>query len=83
MKKFTVSIWAKDGDFNVRSINSIEEAIAFLANWPITERGALFHAAASSVESAKAGSISPEEAKEALVELLDDANVLAEERLQT
>ncbi|MGB3643449.1 MAG: DUF982 domain-containing protein [Mesorhizobium sp.] len=78
MKKFSASLWVKDGDFNVRSVASVEEAIAFLADWPITERTALFYAAANSVESAKAGSIPPDVAKTALVVFLEEADALAE-----
>ncbi|MHA6645227.1 DUF982 domain-containing protein [Mesorhizobium sp. A623] len=83
MKKFSVSAWAKDGEFGIRPIGSVEEAQIFLVSWPAIDRGPLYHAAASSIEAANAGSILPDEAKDTLVEFLDEADALAEERLAT
>ena len=83
MKKFRATVWAKEGETGFRPIGSIEEAQIFLEGWPAIERGPLYYVAANSIESAKTGSISPDDAKKALIEFLDDANVLAEERFAT
>jgi hypothetical protein len=78
---FKVSVWAKDGEFGVRPVGSVEEAIAFLTKWPIVMRTPLYYLAAKSIEAAKAGEIPPDEARAALIEFLDDADALAEEQL--
>ncbi|MHA6645385.1 DUF982 domain-containing protein [Mesorhizobium sp. A623] len=67
----------------MRPIGSVEEATIFLDGWPTMERGPLYYAAASSTEAANAGSIPPGEAKDAVVEFLDESEALAEERLAT
>jgi hypothetical protein len=83
MMKFSTNVWAKDGDFNIRSVGSVEEAMAFLANWPVMERGPLYYVAANSIESARVGAITPDDARKALVEFLDDVDALAEDQLAT
>lgn len=83
MKNFSASIWAKDGEFGIRPIGSVEEAQIFLEGWPQAGRCPLYYVAANSIGSAKAGSIPPDEAKHALFNLLEDANALAEEKLAT
>ena len=81
MKKFGASIWARDGEFGIRAIGSVQEAQIFLEGWPEAERSPLYHVAASSLKAAEAGSISAEEAREAVVELLESADALAEEQM--
>lgn len=81
MKKFSVSAWARDGEFGIRPIGSVEEAQIFLQGWPEAERSPLYYAAANSIAEADKGSISPDKAKSALIEFLADAGALAEERL--
>lgn len=83
MKKFSASVWAKDGEFGIRPIGSIEEAQVFLDGWPEMERSPLYYNAANSIGEASTGSISPDLAKESLVTFLADASALAEERLIT
>jgi len=41
MKKFSVSAWAKDGEFGIRPIGSIEEAQIFLEGRSAMEQPAL------------------------------------------
>jgi hypothetical protein len=81
MKKSKATIWAKDGEFGIRPIGSVEEAQIFLEGWPAMDRSPLYYVATNSIEAAEAGSISPDEAKEMLVEFLNDAGALAEEKL--
>lgn len=80
MKKFSATVWAKEGEFGIRPIGSVEEAQIFLEGWPAMERRPLYYVAANSIEAARVGSITPDEAKEALAWFLDDAGALGEDR---
>lgn len=81
MKKFSVSIWARDGDLGIRPIGSVEEAGISLEGWPAAERSPLYHVAANNIEAARAGSMTPDMVADALVEFLREKGALAEERL--
>ena len=83
MKKFSATVWAKDGEFGIRPIGSVEEAQIFLEGWPAMDRSPLYYVAANGIEAAEAGSVTPNEAKEMLGEFLDDAGALAEDRFAT
>lgn len=81
MKKFSASVWAKDGASGIRPIGSVQEAQIFLDGWPIAERGPLYYVAANSMKSAEEGSLTPDEAKEVLIMFLAEVDALSEERL--
>lgn len=81
MKKFTVGVWAKDGEFGIRPLDSIQEAQIFLDSWPMERRGPLYYVAANSLKSAEEGAILADDAKSALLNFLSDAEALAEEKL--
>lgn len=77
MNEFSSSVWAKDGDFGIRPIGSVQEAQMFLEAWPLGQRGPLYYVAANSLRSAGEGSIAPDEARTALVEFLSGTGALA------
>ena len=62
MKVFSASIWARDGGYGIRPIDSVQEAQIFLDGWPMEGRTPLYYLAANSMKSAEEGSIPPEEA---------------------
>ncbi|MEI5682519.1 DUF982 domain-containing protein [Mesorhizobium sp. CCNWLW179-1] len=78
---FTVSVWVKEGEIGVRSIDTVDDAIIYLADWPARDRGPLYFVAVNALESAKSGSIPADEAKPELIELLADAGILAEDQM--
>ena len=82
MNKFSVSVWAKGGEFGIRPIGSVQEAQIFLDGWPMEKRGPTYYAAANSMQSAEEGSLPANEARAALIEFLDEAGALAEEQLR-
>lgn len=57
--RFTADVWISDG-VGVRSIDGIEDALAYLENWPASDRGPRYFVALSALESAKMGLINPD-----------------------
>lgn len=58
MKLFKVSVWARDGEFGIRQIDSVEEAQIFLDGWTWEKRGPLYFAAVERLRSAEQGFLS-------------------------
>lgn len=79
--RFKVNVWVKEDGLGVSPVSTVEEAIEMLAEWPSDRRGPLYYVASNSLESARTGSIPPDEAKNAFVDFCHDAGILAEERL--
>ena len=82
MHVFSTTVWAKDGEFGIRPIGSVQEAQIFLDGWPVEKRGPLYYVAANSLQSAEEGSVLPDVAKAALIDFLAEADALTEERFR-
>ncbi|MHA6645852.1 DUF982 domain-containing protein [Mesorhizobium sp. A623] len=81
MREFSATVWAKVGEFGIRPIGSVEEAEIFLEGWPTIERSPLYYVAANSVEAAKQGCLTADEASDALVDFLATAHALTKDSL--
>jgi hypothetical protein len=78
---FSVSVWVRDGEIGVSPISSVEEALAFIKEWPVDKRGPLYFVASNSLQSAVSKSIAADEARARFMDFCDEAGVLAEGRI--
>lgn len=76
--QFSVSVWVREGEIGVSPISTVEEALAFIKEWPMDKRGPLYFVASNSLDSAASESIPADEARARFVDFCEEAGVLAE-----
>ncbi len=81
MKWFSTSIWVKREEMNVLPLETVEEAMRFLDEWPAGRRTPLYYVAVNSLQEAAKGTISPGKARAAVVTFLKDTDNLAEDTI--
>lgn len=73
---FTRSLYVKDGRHIIREITCIASALAFMADWPESRRGPIYHAALRACDAARCRQMPPESARAALQSFARSAGVL-------
>ena len=75
--KFESSVWLREGPFMMRTVDSVDEAIAFLEHYR-GHRGGMYHHARLMLEGAQHGSIAIADARQAFSAFAEDNNLLGE-----
>ena len=75
--KFETSIWLREGPFMMRTVDSVDEAIAFLEHYR-GDHGAMYHHARLMLAGAREGRISVAEARQAFSAFAEDNDLLGE-----
>jgi len=75
--KFESSIWLRESPFMMRTVDSIDEAIAFLEYYR-GDHGAMYHHARLMLEGAREGRITVAEARQAFAAFAEANNILGE-----
>lgn len=57
--KFATSLWVKGGSVSPCPISTVDEAIAFMACWPLRDRSTFFYLSNIALHSAKVGRSAP------------------------
>ncbi|WP_378944630.1 DUF982 domain-containing protein [Mesorhizobium sp. ANAO-SY3R2] len=73
---FARSLFIKDGRLIIREITCIDDALAFLGDWPENRRGPIYHAASRACHAARCGHVQLEGARAALQTFARSAGVL-------
>ena len=73
---FTRSLFVKDGRHGIREIACIGDALSFLADWPESRRGPIYHAASRACHAARCGQMPLEGARAALQSFARSAGAL-------
>jgi hypothetical protein len=73
--KFESSLWLREGPFMMRTVDSIDEAIAFLEHYH-GHRGGMYHHARLMLEGSQHGSIAIADARKAFSAFAEDNNLL-------
>jgi hypothetical protein len=74
---FIPNVWIRDGEFSLREVVSVPDAVEFLDDWPQDKRNPFFYLAENAMQAAINGSISVDEAKEAFESFCNEAGILA------
>lgn len=77
LMEFTPNIWLKDGEFSLREILSVPDAVEFLEAWPLDKRNPFFYLAQNALQGAINGSIPLEEARESFETFCSEVGILA------
>ena len=75
--KFESSIWLREGPFMMRTVDSVDEAIAFLEHYR-GDHGAMYHHARIVLDGAQEGRIAVVEARQAFSAFAEANNILGE-----
>lgn len=76
------TIWIKGGEFSLRDIASVPDAVDFLEEWPLDKRDPFFYLAENALQGAINGSIPIDQARDAFETFCDEAGILAEEPMR-
>ena len=74
---FTPNVWIRDGEFSLREVVSVPDAVEFLDGWPQDKRNPFFYLAENAMQAAINGSIPVDEAREAFESFCNEAGILA------
>ncbi|PWK61749.1 uncharacterized protein DUF982 [Aminobacter sp. AP02] len=77
----TPTIWIKGGEFALRDIVSVPDAVDFLEGWPLDKRNPFFYLAEQALQGAINGSIPIDQAREAFETFCNEAGILVGEPL--
>lgn len=75
-KAFARPLFVKDGRHLIREVTCVASALAFMADWPESRRGPIYHAALRACHAARCGQMPADGARAALQSFARSAGVL-------